>query len=212
MKIEDETTNNDAYWKLMDEFPILFRDRNLPMSQTCMCFGIESGPGWYQPLYRLCCKLESLNEFLFKQHGFVVKADQVKEKYGTLHFYWSFDKINPINDEFEEKWNDLKYVHLREVFRDVVQKIIDEAEDDCFCTCENCGTPIGNPWHPRYETIGWVSYICEDCLKKLQEKNPMTSAIKHYTDDELKRCEKYMDSEKYSKLLEELKSQKRNLP
>lgn len=214
--MEDDKTNTNKYNSLMEEFPLLFREKDLPMNMTCMCWGIECGIGWYQPIYKLCCKLESLNEFFFKQHGFIVKADQVKEKMGTLHFYWSFDKAEPgkfgWTPELEEQWNRPRYIHLRDAVCDIVQKAVNTAEDECFRTCEHCGRTIGSIFSPRYETVGWISYICEDCLKKLQEKNPLTHAIKHFTRAELQRCEEYVTKDEYNKLIEELNNQKKTLP
>lgn len=67
--------------------PILFRAAHRPMSETCMCWGLECGDGWLQPLSDRCAQLEGLNNIFYKMFRVRVQADQVKEKFGTLHFY-----------------------------------------------------------------------------------------------------------------------------
>lgn len=66
---------------------MLYAQAKLSMSETCMCFGIEAGEGWFNPLNKLSHRLERLNEFYKKDH-IAVQATQVKEKFGTLRFYY----------------------------------------------------------------------------------------------------------------------------
>jgi len=58
--------------------PNLYAQRNLPMSQTCMCWGFP-GDGWFGLLLEASLAIEAL--------GLRVQAVQVKEKFGTLRFY-----------------------------------------------------------------------------------------------------------------------------
>ena len=76
------------YDELMKKYPILFTQKKLPMQETCMCWGIECGNGWYEPLDNLCFKLESLNKD-YKKYGIQIQAQQVKEKFGGLRFYYN---------------------------------------------------------------------------------------------------------------------------
>jgi len=39
---------------LYKKYPKLFKQANLPMTQTCMCFGIECGSGWFDILDQMC--------------------------------------------------------------------------------------------------------------------------------------------------------------
>lgn len=72
--------------KLFKKYPKIFRQKDLPMTQTCMCWGIACGEGWYSLLDVLCgliqhrCDHKELN-------CHQVEATQVKEKFGTLRFY-----------------------------------------------------------------------------------------------------------------------------
>lgn len=53
-----------------------------------------------------------------------------------------------------------------EALEDFVEKVVKEAEDACYSTCEECGNSIGTDYSPRCETLGWITYICERCAKK----------------------------------------------
>lgn len=39
---------------LCEKYPKIFRDRNAPMSETCMCWGFECGDGWFNIIDALC--------------------------------------------------------------------------------------------------------------------------------------------------------------
>ena len=56
------------------------------MTQTCMCWGIDCGDGWYWLIDRLCAAIQG---YVDGKNGEVsqVEAAQVKEKFGTLRFY-----------------------------------------------------------------------------------------------------------------------------
>jgi len=46
--------------KLYKDFPELFQEHTLDMSQTCMCWGLEVGDGW-EPVIRNMCELLKSN-------------------------------------------------------------------------------------------------------------------------------------------------------
>lgn len=75
--------------KLFEKYPKIFGEKDLPMSQTCMCWGIDTGDGWYDLIDNLCGLLQGMTDNnphspdRFPQ----IVAVQVKEKYGTLRFY-----------------------------------------------------------------------------------------------------------------------------
>lgn len=96
-----------------DTYPNLFVDKDLPMTQTCMCWGFDCGDGWFDILDELCKKITARCE----EMGYTdVRVSQVKEKWGTLRFY-----MNHADDE--------------------IYKYIDEAEAKSENTCEKCGAP-----------------------------------------------------------------------
>lgn len=97
------------YQKMMESCPILYRQRKLPMSKTCMCWGIECGKGWFEPLNKLSHKLERLNNY-YKNDYVCIEASQVKEKFGTLRFYYDICfKPTKIRQFFINILNIIKY-------------------------------------------------------------------------------------------------------
>ena len=99
--------------KLFRKYPKLYGRKDLPMQETCMCWGIECGEGWFDILDRLSHQLSKYD----------VYAEQVKEKFGGLRFYVSFG------------------VNINEADVDEIYKLIGEAETKSMQTCENCGKP-----------------------------------------------------------------------
>lgn len=80
-------TGKIKYQQMIESCPMLYAQAKLPMSETCMCWGIEAGKGWFAPLNKLSQRLERLNE-LYKKDHIAIQASQVKEKFGTLRFYY----------------------------------------------------------------------------------------------------------------------------
>jgi hypothetical protein len=97
--------------KLCKAFPKIFAQRNLPMTQTCMCWGFSCEDGWYDLIYDLCEKIQKHCD----EKGIQVEAVQVKEKYGTLRFY-----VSSADDE--------------------VYDLINKAEERSGRICQRCGT------------------------------------------------------------------------
>lgn len=97
--------------KLYSAYPKIFRQKDLPMSQTCMCWGICCDDGWYTILNSLCSRIQiHVDQNKLPQ----VEAVQVKEKFGTLRFY--VDHAD-----------------------DYVRGLIAMAESFTAYTCETCG-------------------------------------------------------------------------
>lgn len=65
--------------KLYNDFPNLYRQRNLSIQESCMPWGFECGDGWFDIIYQLSKNITDLDPD--------VQAVQVKEKWGELRFY-----------------------------------------------------------------------------------------------------------------------------
>lgn len=90
--------------QLYEKYPDFFADRTRPMNETCMCWGFDCGNGWYDILDEMCGEIEEV----FKQEPDlrgVLRAVQVKEKFGTLRVYTNYyhEKISDIINKAEEK-------------------------------------------------------------------------------------------------------------
>ena len=104
--------------QLCEKYPLIFADRNKSMMETCMCWGFEHGDGWYQILDSLCGNIQNHIDWQTKQGKTVpqVVATQVKEKFGTLRFYYNGGD-------------------------DVIDGMVRMAESWSAVACEECGAP-----------------------------------------------------------------------
>ena len=109
--------NSSLEHYLIEHYPLMYRDYGMikirpgtPFSP--MAFGFECGDGWFRII-------RELSELIFSHLAKLEKSDdfyilQVKEKFGTLRYYAS--------------WED-----------QVISKYIQNAEKESAKTCETCG-------------------------------------------------------------------------
>jgi hypothetical protein len=122
--------------QLIKEFPILFKQVDLPKTQTCMCWGIDTGDGWHDILRDTCRKIQDICD----ANQCTVEFTQVKEKFGILRIY--FD-INGSGVTFDQ-----------------IDKIVVSAEEQSSHTCEECGKK------GRMNKGGWPAVRCDVCRRK----------------------------------------------
>ena len=165
--ISDKVKEN-GYSGFMERFPILFQNKDKPMTETCMCWGIECPKGWYNILEQLCTELEYSNMESVAKWGMAIVAEQVKEKFGTLRFYFdvrNVDIYGKIDNEHQNcKLNDVQSKIVHDHLYMFAQHLINEAERMTEDTCADCGEPL-TPDN-KVETKGWISYICKECNEK----------------------------------------------
>lgn len=95
-------------------YPNLYKDMYGDMRETCMAWGIEVGPGWWDIIRDLSAKLEAEILKQPEEERQYYKATQIKEKFGGLRWYMSSST-------------------------DEMNKLISAAEDQSYKTCEECG-------------------------------------------------------------------------
>ena len=168
--ISDKVKEN-GYSGFMERFPILFQNKDKPMTETCMCWGIECPKGWYNILEQLCTELEYSNLDSVAKWGMAIVAEQVKEKFGTLRFYFdvrNVDSNGKIDNEHQNcKLNDVQSKIVSEHIYMFAQHLINEAVHMTEETCADCGIPL-TPYN-KVETEGWISYICKKCNEKREK-------------------------------------------
>lgn len=125
---------------LCRDFPLLFRDRQGSMMETCMSWGFECGDGWEPLIRRAAKKLEKLIQDYKDAHPdleetYLPCASQVKEKYGELRFYMSSETPE-------------------------MSAVIDKAESKSRTTCEACGKP------GKIRGSGWYYTACATHTKE----------------------------------------------
>jgi hypothetical protein len=128
--------------KLFETYPKIFVQKDLPMSQTCMCWGIDTGDGWYNILDTLCKYIQNHVDRNLRSdqnaEQVQVEATQVKEKYGGLRFYYHG------GDDF-------------------IDGLVWMAEGLSNRTCEVCGAPGTQNSH------GWIKTRCGPCSEEKNE-------------------------------------------
>jgi hypothetical protein len=99
-------------------YPKMMVNRNLHMNETCMCWGFECGDGWFQILNQLMGNIQHHLDWKNRTEEVVpqVTLDQVKEKFGTLRFYYTGGD-------------------------DTISGMVRMAESMSGVTCETCGKP-----------------------------------------------------------------------
>ena len=122
-------------------YPKLFANRNLPMTETCMCWGFECGDGWFNIINHLCQNIQHHLDWKNRNGEVVpqVVVDQVKEKFGTLRFYYHGGD-------------------------DYISGLVSMAESMSGVTCEECG----KPGESRNE--GWIKVLCDEHHTEREER------------------------------------------
>ncbi|TCU60490.1 hypothetical protein EDE08_1213 [Bradyrhizobium sp. R2.2-H] len=127
--------------ELVETYPDLFHPVGDPPSAQGWP---EVGDGWRDLLDRACVRIRAA----IQADGGTFHATQIKEKYGTLRFYWE----GALSPEADAK----------------VEEAIDLAEARSACTCEVCGEP------GRLHGSGWLVTRCAACAagRPLVESRP----------------------------------------
>lgn len=126
-------------------FPNLFIERNLPATQTCMCWGIDVGNGWFDLLWKLCEKLEKFNGLVFTQ---------VKEKLGGLRVYYRLESKSRL---FFRGINSKSKRKIKRRYK-TIDYLIGQTERMSFKICEFCGKTADS------KSKGyWDPTSCETC-------------------------------------------------
>lgn len=132
---------------LYERYPKIFKQKDMSPQESCMHWGICVGDGWFDILDKLCHALQ----FHADKNSYPqVVANQVKEKFGGLRFYYHVEETE---DSKNCKW-DRPASYL--------DGMIDFACAMAAMTCESCGAKaqIGR------SGSGWVTCLCDDCKKQ----------------------------------------------
>jgi len=174
--------------KLFSKYPKIFGDRTKLMTETCMCWGIETGCGWYNLIDTLCealtytyttsievdeedgkrlgikpYKSEVGDSYYFTVEPPQVIATQVKEKYGTLRFYYRFELDEKIIYLLEtKKYPDLEKVNDR--FYNFIDGVVHFAEIASGRTCEITGQS-GELHASGGSMDGWLKVLNKEYAK-----------------------------------------------
>ncbi len=180
IKHMDETLGKiqlpDWQVQIQEDFPFMKQNPVDYAKYTYHYWGFQCSGGWY-PLLRECCEAIVAR---YAEDGIEAKdidfvPSQIKEKYGTLHFYFrykdrpwgigAFDsldigkslRIEPGNENNDDKTEKLR--------RDIWQ-IVRATEEKSKFICEMCGAP-GILRDDRDVGVFRVKTLCDACRERM---------------------------------------------
>jgi hypothetical protein len=168
---------------LCKKYPKLFRDRNAPMTQTCMCWGFSHGDGWFNIISNLCANIQAHIDGEAKQRKQALAYNKMlaQAKTGNWKLFDTYYKAWKPNDPFvlarradvqtdtprevPEKPHQVVVTQVKEKFGtlrfyynggdDYIRGLVSMAEAMSATTCEECGSAgILRPG-------GWVHTACD---------------------------------------------------
>ena len=132
---------------LVEMYPKMFTNRDKSIVESPLAFGFEHEDGWYQLLDTLCHFLQFQTD---NNHYPQVIADQVKEKFGVLNFYYHTEEIEHPNPRRNDGFLD---------------GAIEFAQSMSAHICEICGLPgETRSFH------GWLQTLCPTHTKEREER------------------------------------------
>lgn len=151
--------NKELELKLVEKYPVILKDYGGDVQKTCMHFGMECGDGWYELLNEMLSKLD----YISKISGVQVVADQIKEKFGTLRFYYHTIVKTDLN--------------VDDCIEDIIDDIVHCAEYKSQYICENTGSD-----GVICARMGWLKTLCKEEADK-EGFTPTNPQIAKYWDD-----------------------------
>lgn len=135
--------NTELQNTLYEKYPQLFVNKDKTPMQSPMCFGIETGDGWYEIISSLCWMIKQYEDSVvwqtewkqktepeYQSDYFPVRFDQIKEKYGGLRVYFSGGN-------------------------QYIEGLVSMAEAISYHICDVCGNK------GEANKGGWISVRCE---------------------------------------------------
>jgi len=135
---------------LCAKYPKIFRDRNAPMNQTCMCWGFDVGDGWYDLIDTLCDDIQNEVDNDVRQQGYKIERGDLKPEDAIPE-----EDMQVVAIQVKEKFGGLRFYTSGASER--VDGMISMAESMSYKICETCGSP-GRP-----NKDGWIATLCDPC-------------------------------------------------
>jgi hypothetical protein len=148
---------------LYETFPEIYRGKDKPMQQTCMCWGFECGNGWFDILYLLSLLITRRVKSDIEHKELVIKY---KEKYPEDNHWKNMEippePVYPEVMQVKEKFGGLRF--YMDGSNDYFDGLIAFAESLSYKTCEVCGKP------GESNNEGWIKTLCEEHAAERRSK------------------------------------------
>lgn len=153
---------------LAEKYAFMKKGRSLDEQSKSGCiddlysaFGCECADGWYGLLDEMCAKIQAVYDENGSEPDIII--DQIKEKYGTLRFYYHFGDVNqgihaidfiggPSARFKPGKGNEL---------RERIAEIVSWGEKRSGEICEECGKP------GKIRDLAYIQTLCDECFTKV---------------------------------------------
>ena len=158
--------------QLCEKYPLIFKNRNAPMTHTAMCWGFEHGDGWYNIIDVLCGLLysdyvsakeryEAVKQYYEKDGKYPWKGGRTitPEILEELRLKMiEQEQLVPVASQVKEKLGTLRF--YVESSTDEHDDYIRFAEHMSARTCEVCGKP------GLIRGRGWLYTACDEHTSK----------------------------------------------
>ena len=123
-------------------------------------FGVECRDGWYDLITELC--EEIMKAYTDEGRPMDLVVDQIKEKYGTLRFYYHFGGQSETIQSLDVMGvGGIRMMSKSVPFEDKIASIVAKYEEKSAHICEDCGSPgVLRP------DLGWVLTLCDACYEQ----------------------------------------------
>jgi hypothetical protein len=168
---------------LFKKHPKLFCQKDLPLTQTAMCWGVDCGDGWFWLIDNLCHEIQSYvdsrvdserirrkynnwknifvgYEWKWKYLRWYIKLFSKFKIYLNLRKSFNYSVLQTEVVQVKEKYGSLRFYVTKS--DDTIYGMINFAEYLSSKICEDCGT-IENV---SQSTDGWITTLCETCRLK----------------------------------------------
>lgn len=149
------------YNEIKKTYPTVCRTADEYKSEPFACYSFECGGGWVKLIEEAAKALAETTPHVY--------FGQVKEKFGSMRMYLSYDYDE--NKEPKATEEQIKKCN----------KIASKAEEASCTTCESCGADNATV----ISVNGWLSCTCDICLIKV-EKNILEDIRKNEDDNNKK--------------------------
>lgn len=143
--------------KLKEKYPEILKELGGDPAKTCMSWvhgGVAIGDGWI-PLLE---KLFDFCQFHHDRNGYPqLVAEQIKEKFGTLRFYYHFEPCTSEAVIYSKKFN-----RTEEYLEGAIDFVSNLTEE----TCEYCGKPS------KVHGKQWRTTECKECEDAKRDSSP----------------------------------------
>ena len=116
--------NAELTRKLLKRFPILYQDYDSPMTQTCMCWGLDHGDGWFEIIWQLSLAIEEELEYSWPRERWYLLKKALFRSWNR--FIYVLSPIRPDKRKQEgagTKEDPIRWVVTEEAPRDLLARL-----------------------------------------------------------------------------------------